>query len=70
MSDFLSYFKTNWSAMTVSDWVGTILTVVIFLLMFGMYFWVLRPKNKEKNRAPREGCAVALVASKGSSDIV
>ena len=27
-------------------------------------------KPGEKNRAPREGCAVALVASKGSSDIV
>ncbi|AFI84171.1 cbb3-type cytochrome c oxidase subunit 3 [Methylophaga nitratireducenticrescens] len=54
MSDFLSYFETNWSAMTVSDWVGTILTVIIFILMFGMYFWVLRPKNKDKIEAHRD----------------
>ncbi|MCX4190061.1 cbb3-type cytochrome c oxidase subunit 3 [Methylophaga sp. OBS3] len=33
--------------MTANDWIGTILTVIIFLLMFGMYIWVLRPKNKD-----------------------
>lgn len=54
MSNFLSYFETNWSAMTVSDWVGTILTVIIFILMFGMYFWALRPKNKEKLESHRD----------------
>ena len=34
--------------MTATDWVGTILTVVIFLLMVGLYFYVLRPKNRDK----------------------
>ena len=34
--------------MTGTDWVGTILTVVIFLLMVGLYFYVLRPKNRDK----------------------
>lgn len=34
--------------MTTTDWVGTILTVVIFLLMVGLYFYVLRPKNRDK----------------------
>jgi len=34
--------------MTTSDWVGTILTVVIFLLMLGLYLYVLRPKNRER----------------------
>ena len=34
--------------MTTNDWIGTILTVVIFLLMVGLYVYVLRPKNREK----------------------
>lgn len=34
--------------MTTTDWVGTILTVVVFLLMVGLYLYVLRPKNRDK----------------------
>jgi len=34
--------------MTASDWAGTILTVVAFLLMVGLYIYVLRPKNRDK----------------------
>lgn len=34
--------------MTTTDWVGTIITVVIFLLMVGLYVHVLRPKNRDK----------------------
>ncbi|ESQ13498.1 MAG: hypothetical protein N838_14925 [Thiohalocapsa sp. PB-PSB1] len=41
------YFKTDWAAMTVTDWVGTILTVVIFILMMVAYFQVFRPKNRD-----------------------
>nr|WP_207162343.1 cbb3-type cytochrome c oxidase subunit 3 [Thiocapsa imhoffii] len=37
--------------MTTNDWIGTILTVVIFLLMVGAYFYVFRPKNREKLEA-------------------
>jgi cytochrome c oxidase cbb3-type subunit 4 len=44
MSD---YFKTDWGAMTAADWVGLILTVVIFVLMVVAYFQVFRPKNRE-----------------------
>jgi cytochrome c oxidase cbb3-type subunit 4 len=39
------YFKTDWAAMTNSDWVGTILTVVTFILMVVVYTYVLRPKT-------------------------
>jgi cytochrome c oxidase cbb3-type subunit IV len=42
------YFHTDWGAMTTNDWIGTILTVVVFLLMVGLYFYVLRPKNRDK----------------------
>ena len=48
MSSLRDYFHTDWAAMTTTDWVGTILTVVIFLLMVGLYFYVLRPKNRDK----------------------
>ena len=48
MSSLNDYFHTDWEAMTATDWVGTILTVVIFLLMLGLYVYVLRPKNRDK----------------------
>ncbi|EGV30459.1 hypothetical protein ThidrDRAFT_2660 [Thiorhodococcus drewsii AZ1] len=48
MNSLVSYFETDWQAMTLNDWVGTILTVVIFLLMLVAYFQVFRPKNRER----------------------
>ncbi|MFD2112907.1 cbb3-type cytochrome c oxidase subunit 3 [Thiorhodococcus fuscus] len=48
MNSLASYFETDWQAMTLNDWVGTILTVVIFLLMLVAYFQVFRPKNRER----------------------
>ncbi|MEW7980714.1 MAG: cbb3-type cytochrome c oxidase subunit 3 [gamma proteobacterium symbiont of Phacoides pectinatus] len=48
MSNLADYFHTDWEAMTTSDWVGMIITVVIFLLMVVAYVYVLRPSNKEK----------------------
>ena len=39
--------------MTTNDWIGTILTVVVFLLMVGLYVYVLRPKNREKFESKR-----------------
>ncbi|MEA3304006.1 MAG: cbb3-type cytochrome c oxidase subunit 3 [Pseudomonadota bacterium] len=48
MSKLKEYFYTDWEAMTASDWVGMILTVVVFLLMVALYFYVLRPKNRDK----------------------
>nr|VFK40124.1 MAG: cytochrome c oxidase cbb3-type subunit 4 [Candidatus Kentron sp. SD]VFK45437.1 MAG: cytochrome c oxidase cbb3-type subunit 4 [Candidatus Kentron sp. SD]VFK79803.1 MAG: cytochrome c oxidase cbb3-type subunit 4 [Candidatus Kentron sp. SD] len=48
MNSLREYFHTDWGAMTASDWIGTIITVVVFLLMVGLYVYVLRPKNREK----------------------
>lgn len=48
MSKLAEYFHTDWAAMTVSDWVGTILTVLIFVLMVVAYFQVFRPKNRDR----------------------
>jgi len=48
VSSLQEYFQTDWEAMTTTDWVGTILTVVVFLLMVGLYVYVLRPKSRER----------------------
>ncbi len=40
------YLHTDWQAMTANDWVGTVITVVVFLLMVVLYVYVLRPKNR------------------------
>jgi cytochrome c oxidase cbb3-type subunit 4 len=53
VSSLGDYFATDWSAMTPQDWIGTILTVVVFLLMVGLYFTVLRPRNRERLEAQR-----------------
>ena len=37
--------------MTVNDWIGTVLTVAVFLLMLVAYFQVFRPKNRERLEA-------------------
>ncbi|WP_210394910.1 cbb3-type cytochrome c oxidase subunit 3 [Motiliproteus sediminis] len=48
MSSLKEYFSTDWAAMTATDWVGTILTVVIFILMVIAYVYAYRPGNKAK----------------------
>jgi cytochrome c oxidase cbb3-type subunit IV len=53
VSSLREYFHTDWEAMTTNDWIGTILTVVVFLLMVGLYVYVLRPKNREKFESKR-----------------
>ncbi len=51
VNSLAEYFHTDWAAMTVSDWIGTILTVVIFVLMVVVYFQVFRPKNRDRLEA-------------------
>ncbi len=48
MNSLKEYFHTDWEAMTGNDWVGLTMTVVAFLLMIIVYFYALRPKNKDK----------------------
>ncbi|MCW8930250.1 MAG: cbb3-type cytochrome c oxidase subunit 3 [Gammaproteobacteria bacterium] len=47
------YFYTDWSAMTSHDWAGMIITVVTLVLMVIAYFYVFRPKNKDKLESQR-----------------
>ena len=53
MSNVKEYLHTDWGAMTATDWVGMSITVIIFLLMVGLYFYVLRPKNRDALEAHR-----------------
>lgn len=53
MNSLKEYFHTDWGALTATDWIGMILTVVIFLLMIVAYFQVFRPKNREKLESKR-----------------
>ena len=53
MTKIQEYFHTDWSAMTGNDWFGMILTVIIFVLMVVVYFWVLNPKNKDSLESHR-----------------
>lgn len=53
MSNLKEYFHTDWAAMTLSDWIGLIVTVGIFLLMVLAYVYVFHPKNKEKLESQR-----------------
>ena len=53
MNSLKEHFHTDWEAMTTNDWIGTIITVVIFVLMVGLYVYVLRPKNRSKFESKR-----------------
>ena len=53
MNSLKEHFATDWAAMTVNDWVGTILTVVIAVLMAALYVYVLAPKNRDRFESMR-----------------
>lgn len=53
MNNIKDYFHTDWAAMTSHDWVGLTMTIVVFLLMIGLYVYALKPSNKEKLEAQR-----------------
>mgnify|MGYP005839574849 CR=1 FL=1 len=47
------FFYTDWQAMTVIDWVGLIITVIIFVAFLVLFYWVFRPKNKQRLESHR-----------------
>lgn len=49
----MEYLQTDWAAMTLNDWIGTIVTVVVFVLMIWAYVYTFHPKNKEKLESQR-----------------
>ena len=44
----MDYFNTHWSQMTLHDWIGLSVTVIIFGLMIWAYVYTFHPKNKNK----------------------
>lgn len=53
MESLRGYLHTDWSAMTLHDWMGMAITVVVFLGMVAGYVMVFNPKNKERFEARR-----------------
>jgi len=47
------YFHTDWAAMTFHDWLGLIITIIVFVLMVAVYLYVFNPANKEKLESQR-----------------
>ena len=47
------HFHTEWTALTVSDWIGLIMTLVVFVVMVALYIFVFLPSNKDKLEAQR-----------------
>lgn len=53
MNSISQYFYTDWSAMTFHDWLGLIITIIVFALMIFVYLYVFNPANKDKLEARR-----------------
>ena len=47
------YFQTDWAAMTLQDWIGLGITIVVFIVMIALYIYVFHPSNKEKLESHR-----------------
>lgn len=39
--------------MTLHDWLGLIITIVVFFVMIGLYSYIFHPSNKERFEAQR-----------------
>ena len=49
----MDFFNTDWSAMSVNDWIGTIVTILVCIGMIWAYVFAFHPKNKEKLESQR-----------------
>ena len=53
MDSLKEYFQTDWAAMTLHDWIGLGITIVVFFVMIALYVYVFHPSNKEKLESHR-----------------
>lgn len=53
MNSLKEYFHTDWSAMTLHDWLGLFITLVVFAVMLALYVYVFHPANKQRLEAQR-----------------
>lgn len=63
MNSLSNHFSTNWSQMTLNDWIGMSATVIIFVLMAVAYLYVFRGKNRDRLEAHR-----FIIMNEGSSE--
>ena len=47
------YFYTDWAAMTFHDWLGLFVTIIVFIAMVSVYYYVFNPANKEELESRR-----------------
>jgi cytochrome c oxidase cbb3-type subunit 4 len=53
MNKETSFFYTDWSALTVNDWAGIIVTVIVSVVLIAAYTLIFHPKNKERLESQR-----------------
>ena len=53
MDSIREYFQTDWSAMTLHDWLGLGITIVVFIFMIALYAYVFNPSNRERLESHR-----------------
>lgn len=53
MNKLQDYFHTDWGAMTLHDWLGLVITIVVFAIMVALYLYIFHPANKERLEAAR-----------------
>lgn len=53
MNRVKDYFNTDWASMTQHDWVGLLITIVVFFVMIGLYVYIFHPANKERLESQR-----------------
>jgi len=49
----MEFFNTDWAAMSVNDWIGMIVTILVCIGMIWAYVFSFHPKNKEKLESQR-----------------
>jgi cytochrome c oxidase cbb3-type subunit IV len=49
----MEFFNTDWAAMSVNDWIGTLVTILVCFAMIWAYVFAFHPKNKEKLESQR-----------------
>lgn len=53
MSSLENYLNTDWASMTTQDWVGLIITVVVFFGMLITFWMALRPSKRKEMEAQK-----------------
>ena len=53
MNSFKEYFQTDWASMTLHDWLGLGITIVVFIVMIAIYSYIFHPANKKRLEAMR-----------------